>query len=138
MNVLNAPKHIKLPREVKTPLQERKLVALLNTLITSYLMIECLDELRDTGIYRREVKKKGNLFEEEIKKIANKDLDELWVESGDNDIMDFIEGVKHFIRQFATVRPEHMTAIGLLVEKYQEMPEWTLHVLGLLQKQKVA
>lgn len=118
---------------------EPKQIALLNLLLASWLSLECIDELRNTNAYRHLLKQRINALEPELKKIIDQDLNLLWG-TDDNAMYGLMEGIKTFLCELATVRPEQIVGLGELLKKFKMMPDWTLNMLGvkIIESEKAA
>lgn len=113
---------------------EKQLHSLLNLLICSWFMQECIDNLKGTTYDTHTLKMRLRQLEPELQKKIDKDLNLLWG-TDDSALYDLQDGFRKFIGEFSTMRLENIVGFGELLERFKAMPDWVLHSLGVKIKE---
>jgi hypothetical protein len=109
---------------------EQKQLALLNLLITAFLMLGQLDELKSTNAARHRLKNLINQVVPELEKVIDSDLGLLWGVD-DSAMYNLMEHFKGFIHGMATMRTEHIAGLSELLHQWKQHPQLTLYRNGI-------
>lgn len=109
---------------------EKKQMALLNLLITGWLMLGQLDELKNTNAYRHKIKQLVVKLVPELENLIDTDLALLWG-TDDPAMYNLMENMKLFLHGMAAMRTEHIAGLGELLDQWKRMPEMVLHRNGI-------
>jgi hypothetical protein len=112
------------------PTPKRQLIILLNYLLTASLLEACLWELRDTTVYRHSLKAKLNSVRQELTGIVERDL-RLLDDTDPEAMFGLMEGMEDLMKVLCAVRPENLVGLMHIVRRFNEMPEWTMNMLGV-------
>ena len=110
---------------------EKKQLAYMNLLITGWLMLGQLDELKDTNAYKQKIKSLVNQLVPEIERMVDEDLNYLWGKADDQALYQVQEKCRLFIHQMASMKTENIAGLGELLEQFSRHPELTLHRSGI-------
>jgi hypothetical protein len=94
----------------------------LQNLLTCILQQEQQDLLKQTNVYRHELKQAAIRFERELNKIIQKDADLIW---GINDqaLYHQMDYLKDLIREVSTLKAEDNGIIAKMIQQYKMHPE---------------
>src|SRR5437868_1006458 len=93
-------------------------IPILNMLLTAWLMLESIDQLRNTTYNAHQLKLRLNMLETELKKKLDRDLNLLWG-TDDEAMYNLQDGIRALIKEFATMRPEYLAGYAELTKRYK-------------------
>lgn len=94
----------------------------LNLIIGCSLVIEYLDQLKHTQVYRQGIKHHAKGLSEELEKLLKTDLSKVY--SQDEDIcVALMKEFENIVKHISTVRPDELMLISQLITAYKQDPE---------------
>jgi hypothetical protein len=107
----------------------------MNSWLTSLELIDLIDKLHGTCLWRQELKVVLSKALKVLEKYANGVENITGVD--DEAMFSLMDWKKELVRQISNVRMEDQAGLAVLISEYFKAPELTLHRLGItLQKQK--
>ena len=113
-------------REIKTTPE----YIYLTTLLTSYLLMQCLDNLKGTPYYKQQLKLKTNTLYRELEDVMKRDMPEIFGVQDENLYL-LMDYVKEGIQDMAIVRPEEIGIRNEIMAMFRETPEKVLDALNI-------
>lgn len=102
----------------------------LTNILATAMVLECMDELKETTGYRHAVKNSGNRFYNELLAAFSKDIADIWG-IDDRAMYSLITAQRKVISELATLRPEDIAVIQAIIEKYKQTPAKILRRMEL-------
>lgn len=108
--------------------------ALINQAAAGWAYLELLEELKDTGCYRSEIKQRINLLQPVLEKYLDVDMKKMFGagEQSDKTLYKIIEGWKTIFCHVANLRPEHVPAMAEMMDRMTTDPEGTMNLFNEL------
>lgn len=105
-----------------TETEQHHCITFLNIIMMSETLMEALEAIKETHLYRHELKSKVNLLMPELEKIIEKDLAKVWGVD-DNAMYHLMCQQKELIHRISTVRPETWNMLNELLDMYEKGPD---------------
>lgn len=105
-----------------TVTEQHHAITFLNIVMMSETLLEGLEAIKSTHMYRHELKKKVNLLMPELEKVIDKDLAKVWGVD-DHAMYHLLIQQRLLIQRLATTRPETWNMINELLDMHAEDPE---------------
>lgn len=110
-------------------LSQQEASTCLNALLTGYQLLECLDGVQETTLYRHGLKVKLKALLPELEKFSE-GVSDIWgVE--DSTMYELMRGRKELVKQIVLLRPELQNGLNELVKQFVMMPELFLKRNGI-------
>jgi hypothetical protein len=90
----------------------------LNLMFMCEVMLNSIDELKGTSLYRHAIKSKVNLLIPELEKVVEKDLAAIWGVD-DNAMYQILDQQKELIKRLSVTRPETWCMLIELLDMYE-------------------
>ena len=94
----------------------------LQMLLTCILLQEQCDLLKNTNVYRHELKQAAKRLEKELNKVTGGDVD-LIVGINDNALYHQMDYQKDLIREIASIKAEDNGIIAKIIQQYKKYPD---------------
>lgn len=109
---------------------QQQYIHLLNSALASVLLLECLDGLKNTNVYRQDIKQLVNRLERVLSEYSKDKIAAIWGVD-DESMYKIMDYQKQFIKNVANMRPEHLGVINEIVELYKVESDKVLEVLNI-------
>lgn len=120
-------------QEIKVTAQELESdheYTLLASLIVSQYHLELVEKLKDTKMYKQHFKNGLNIVIQELKRALEHDFPHIWG-LDDKNMFSIWDGIVKIMQGIATIKPEYMNVVALLIDKLKEDPEAILTYLDI-------
>lgn len=115
-------------------MEDKTNIAALNSLLVGFELLECLDAIKETALYRQSLKQKINSLLPELESHVNK-VEVLFGEN-EQSMFELLEGKKDLMKKIALFRPEYKSGFAEIINQFVNAPELTMHRLGIYIKGK--
>jgi len=102
----------------------------LTALITATLQLGCMDKLKETPYYKREVKKAANELITALERKMMPDVDEI-CGLQDKSLYAIMDYVERLILKIVTMRPEYIGVTLEMIERLEQQPEEVMKFLEI-------
>jgi hypothetical protein len=118
----------KIKMTIEKQITEEESISVLNSLLVGAELLELIDKVKGTILYRQSLKQKINLLLPELEKHC----DHLSLVLGiDDQTMFTLMEKKELMVELATLRPEYKLGFCEIVKMFKQAPQLTLHRLGI-------
>lgn len=97
--------------------QPHHCISFLNIVMMSETILEALEDVKKTHLYRHSLKSKINLLVPELEKVIEKDLGKVWGVD-DNAMYRLIDQQRTLIHRLSTSRPEVWSILNEVLDQY--------------------
>ena len=105
-----------------TKTEQHHCITFLNIIMMSETLMEALEAVKGTHLYRHQLKSKVNLLIPELEKIIENDLAKVWGVD-DNAMYHLMCQQKELIHRISTVRPETWNMLNEVLDMYEKTPD---------------
>ena len=113
---------------IEKQITEEDSINVLNSLLVGCELLELIDKVKGTVLYKQSLKQKINLLLPELEKHCDNLSFVLGI---DDEVMFTLMEKKQLIIELATLRPEYKLAFCEIVKMFKNAPELTMHRLGI-------
>lgn len=114
-------------------LSQQEAISVLNTLLSSFELIELLDKIKGTTLYKQSLKAKINMLTKELEPLANQ-LQSIW--GIDDEAMYSLMAFKtKLLSQITLMRPEEQATVSMVFNMLTENPAEVMEKLGIAIKE---
>lgn len=108
---------------------EKEAIACLNAIFSGWQLLECLDVIADTSLYRHSLKLRMRQLMPELEKLVDEIA--MFFDVDPHAMNNLIEHKKELNLKIIAMRPENQAGLNELLAAFFNAPELTLHRLGI-------
>ena len=96
-------------------MRNKDVLTLLTCVSSAQLFLESYEQLKNTQVYKNNLKNKGNNFVKELEPFVDEIIKQVF-NSDEEMAQSIITGIEETIKKMATLRPDEISIIGMLIK----------------------